>query len=333
MSGGADSIALVVFEASTAMAAIMLVVLGWYIFKRHRLESTAKERQASEMDLSRTLLQKLAGSVIADPKRFAEAPAEARLRSVSQLLRLLRGGDRERLLQIAESDGLFDATLSMLESGELARRVDAMHVLEQFASPACIDALLARMAGDASPAARLEAACALARLGHLPSPSAVVDMLDLMHCTQTRLHRALFRSLAARDADQLTAMVRNLDYARLRAMLVEALGWSEDYSALVTLEESAADLDPEVRSSALRAARKLGHPRMEPWVVLLLDDESDSVRIQAVQTCGELGLRSAMPRLERLATDPSWWVRLRASQALEILRPRGAAIALASRSA
>jgi HEAT repeat protein len=330
---GADSIALVVLEASAVLAAIMVAVMVWLIVKRRRLEITAKQRQASEMDLARTLLQKLAGAVIADPGRFAEAPAEARLGAVSQLLRLIRGGDRERLLQIAESDGLFNATLAMLHSVALARRVDAMHVLEQFASPACIDALQARMAGDASPAARLEAACALARLGHLPPPAAVVDMLDLMHCTQTRLHRALFRSLAAQHADQLTAMVRSDDFARLRAMLVEALGWSEDYSVLATLENSAADSDPEVRSSALRAARKLGHPRMEPWVVPLLDDASDSVRIQAVQTCGQLGLRSAMPRLERLAIDPSWWVRLRASQALAILQSGGAAIALASRSA
>jgi HEAT repeat protein len=55
--------------------------------------------------------------------------------------------------------------------------------------------------------------------------------------------------------------------------------------------------------------------------VRLLLDSTDIVRIQAIQACAKLGAKDAIPILTALIENPSWWVRTRAKQALEILRP------------
>lgn len=312
----ASTIALASSLFALTMAAIMLAL----IVRRRQLELASAERSSDEMAASRYLMAALAGRDEQPAEPFDLGVERA---AVTNLLRLVRGNDRAILLAIAERDDLFAETIADLTDRRPARRIDAMRLLEYYASPLCLSELGRILRTDRHPDVRLEAAAALARLGHLPPVDELIDALNLRRARLTRLHGALFRSLAERDAFRIVALAASADSIRLRPILVEALGWTGDMAMVQRLAGHAGDADPEVRCAAIRAARHIGHPAAGCWITPMLEDPVEAVRIQAAQTCGQLQVRDAIPGLERLATDPAWWVRTRARAALDLLRPHG----------
>ena len=320
MNGG-DDVAGIVSAASLIIALATLLVMTVLLLRRRRWEATVTAREADMLTASRGFMRALAGD--ADSFATTNVPASAKRAALSHLLRLVRGGDRTLLLAIGEQEGLFADGIAALGRAAPARRIDAMRLLEQFGSSECVSALRNCLRTDADPDVRLEAAAALARLGKLPLVDELIDALSLGTRPVTRLHAALLRSLAVRDAVAIAALAASASHPRLRPLLVEAIGWSEDLTAVDVLAQHAADPDSEVRCAAVRAARSLAHPAAGPWLVPLLNDPSDAVRIQAAQACGQLLIADGVTALLRLVTDPSWWVRLRAREALALLHPGG----------
>jgi HEAT repeat protein len=310
----AAGVAALSFALALAAAGLML----WLIVRRRQLEGAADRERAGVLTASREMMAALSGNgtVLGE-----ELPREARLGALSQLLRLVRGDDRERLLALAERNGLFEAGLAGLTHRRAARRAQAIRELEYFASAACLAGLARCLAEDGSPRVRLEAAAALARLDALPPVEQLLSSLGLPERPVTRVHAALLRGLAPRDAEAIALLAEREDQTRLRPLLVETLGWTGDFAMARRLAAHAVDREPEVRSAAVRAARHLKHPGASAWIVPLLEDPAAPVRLQAAQACGELEFKAAIPALERLAADPDWWVRTRARTALAILRP------------
>lgn len=319
------------FMLTPARAAIVVSILftsvsgammAWLYFRRHGDERRAAREHDSDLLLSRQLLAVIEQpDLLAASRTLTFTNTEQLHRVFSHLLQLLRGEDGDRLLMLADTLGLPDAAIARLNDARSARRVDAMRVLEQFPVPRAVAALIDRMGHDSDEVVQLEAAAALARTGHLPRPLLVIDMLDLRHRSLNRLHEAIFRASAATYSDDLCELSQDASLDHVRPLLVEALGWSDNFAVLPILALHAANPDPEVRSAALKAARKLGHPGAAAWVLPLLVDPIDQVRVQAARTCGKLGLREAIPILSTLVENPSWWVRTRAAEALSYLRP------------
>ena len=324
-----DGLAMIVAAVSLVFAAAMGAAMLVLLLRRHRGERQSLARNQHKIVASRVLLSSLTSADLG--VNGVELPAEAWQAALSHLLRLVRGNDRVRLLAVAEGQGLFADALAELRNRRPARRIDAMRLLEQFGSPECIAGLSDRMQADPVMAVRLEAAAALARIGALPPLPELLVALGMDRQPVTRLHAALFRSLAQRDAEQIAEFAGSARYGALRPLLVEAMGWTADLDMLPKLVGHASDPNHEVRCSAIRAARHLGHPGAGQWIVPMLNDGAEAVRVQAAQACGQLGLKDAITSLERLATEPSWWIRMRAKSALELLRPhRGPALSLVS---
>lgn len=319
MINSTQTLAWLVTLGSLAFAMVTIMALSVLIARRWIGERDVKARGARALAISRDLLRAISGGADTELPAFNAARPEERLRALSHLMQLLRGGDRDRLLRLAEQRGLFDPALVQLRRGAAARRIDAMRVLEQFGSPACIAGLRAALERDHNEEVRLEAAATLARLGQLPAIVETIRLLNLERSPRTRIHTALFRSLAQRDVTALVDLADDPAYAGLRAELIDALGWSGNFEILPVLADHAEDPDAEVRAAALRAARRLGHPDAGRWAARLLVDSAEHVRIQAARTCGSLGAREAAPLLRKLANDPSWWVRTRAADALNLL--------------
>ncbi len=134
-----------------------------------------------------------------------------------------------------------------------------------------------------------------------------------------RLDSALLRASAPQYKDQMIMLLDDpLPNSKL-ALIIDALGWSEDAAVLPTLERANSFNNSEMRSAALRAAAKIGHPGAAQWVMQSLDDPVSFVRVQAANSCASLGLRDAIPQLLRLKDDDDLWVRLRAQYALDAL--------------
>lgn len=307
---------------SAAFAVAMCAQMAWLLVRRRRLERRAISDKPKQRLLLRELMTVASTSgELADAPLFVAAEPTLRLDAVAHVLQMVRGADRSAILRVAEMARIHETAIANLDRGSMSRRIEALRVLEQVPAAASVDALRACMGNDASYDVRTEAAAALARIGQLPEPAVVIRMLDLQRRPLTRLHEALFRSAAARDGVKLARLANDVRYSRMRPLLVEALGWSGEFAFLKDLADHASDIDPEVRSSALKAARRLGHPGARPWAITLLLDPVDAVRVQAVRTCAALGARDAVPVLASLISSPSWWVRNRAKEALDVLRP------------
>lgn len=311
----------VAIGASLLFAAASLVAI-FLLFLRRRTDERRQLKEANaDRYLSRQLLN-LRQPVERDAIESLAAAGQARLeRILSRLLQLVRGDDRVSLLAIADTMGIPDAALCRLKHRGATRRIDAMHILESFPSDRVVAAIRARMSEDPDPTVRTEAAATLVRLDMPPRPAAVIAALDLMRQPLNPLHAAIFRAAAPTCGAEIVAIAQNLVPGLLRSRLIEALGWTNDFTVLPPLARFAEDQDPEARIAALKAARQLGHPAVRDWVVPLLLDPADTVRAQAARTCGQLGLTDAIPILSNLVENSSWWVRTRAAEALTRLRP------------
>lgn len=286
------------------------------LLRRRRFEAKGSSQQSEQTEIFRHLSAMLAGK--ATDKHFSPG---AELKAISHFASLVRGDDHERLFAYAEAKGLFQEAIAGLEQRKPARRIDAVHQLERFASPTCLDALDRTLNRDKDENVRLEAAMALARANKLPPPEILIKALRLERKKLNRVHAALFRSLASRYEDDLVRLAGNLEYAELRPMIIESLGWTNNLAIVSRLAGYARDANPETRSAAIKAARHLGHPGAAAWIVPMLDDPTQPVRVQAVQACREMRVKAAIPQIQALTKDDDWWVRSRAQTALEALQP------------
>lgn len=292
----------------------MLLVLRRFVAERQ--QSRRDERDAT---ITRSYLQRVAGHKVAQSRQWDR---KTRLAAISRILPLLRGGERTRLLQIAELDGALAETIRTSHSIYRTERINAIQLLQRFGSEVCIGRLRELMARDPSPRVRLEAAFALASNAALPPPREVLRLLNALSRPPTRLDIALLRSAAPLYPEQMVLLLLDdeLDTA-WRAYLIDALGWSGDMNMNAVLGTAAVDSEYEVRCAALRASARLGNPAAGRWVLAGLDDPIPAVRLQAIAASVELGLRDAVPQLTQLLDDERLWVRLRAEQALERLVP------------
>ena len=309
--------ALFVFFISAIVALAMLTAFGILLFRRWYQE---RRRQADRDELgaiTRSYMRRVAGQLDDDVSQ--NWSDRLRLEAVSHIHLLLRGGERNRLMQMAELDGLLRATLRQSRSWRSVRRIDAIRLLQQFGSEACIARLRELFARDQNTTVRLEAAFALAAVHALPPPRETIRILGMFERRINRLDRALFRASAPHYTEQLSLLLQDRISYQQRALIIDALGWSGSAAVLPLIEQASREDNAELRSSALQAATKLGIPSVEPWVIERLQDPVAFVRVQAVNCCASLGLRSTIPHLHLLLDDDALWVRLRAEHALDVL--------------
>jgi HEAT repeat protein len=302
---------------SICAAIVVSAFFGILLLRRWMLEGREAADRAKLGAITRSYLQRVGGYDQDHPDTTWSV--DLRTSAVSHLHLLLRGGERQRLMQLAELDGLLETTIRQSRDLRAARRIDAIRSLQQFGSEACVARLRRMLTRDRHPQVKLEAAFALASLEALPPPRELLRILGMFARKPNRLDSALLRSAAPQYADHLMRMLGDPMPHWRRAFIIDALGYANDPTVLPTLRRAASMDEPELRSAALRAATKIGNPSVAEWVEPMLDDPVAFVRIQAANCCALLGLQSAVPKLQEHLTDDDLWVRLRSGHALDVL--------------
>lgn len=310
-----DPVKFIIEVTAISAVAIIAFFLG-LLYRRWRLEQIDAHQRVMLAAITRSYLQRVSGQ---SSPATGKWPVKVKLAAVSHLHLLLRGGERERLMQLAELDGLLEATIRLSKRWRAARRIDAVRLLQQFGSEACIARLRQMLVKDRHRMVQMEAAFALASMRALPPPRELIRILDMFNRKPTRLDQALLRSCAEVYCDHLLQILEDPMPHWRRAGIVEALGWADNPEVLPTLARAAETDSPELRSAALRAAAKIGHPSSADWVIPMLEDPAPFVRVQAANCCAALQLRDAVPKLQRLLVEEELWVRLRAEHALDVL--------------
>ncbi|OCC23347.1 hypothetical protein MB02_12010 [Croceicoccus estronivorus] len=313
-----------ILQISLLSLAVMGCLLAGLIAHRWFDEHLRDKRKDLRRSAVQAYLTRVEGQEESVAALTDHLPLAVRLEAVAHLMRLVRGEHREKLLALADEERLFEKAVKTARNGRAAQRSEAILTLEQFGSPQCIRALNELLANEPHMSIRLEAASALARLEALPSVRDIISLLSISSERPTRLHLALFSSIAASHPEQIRQLLEDEPSGAMRAMLIEALSNSGDLHDVAELERAANDPDAEVRAATMRAARHIGDPRCEPYVLRLLSDPVDFVRMQAAQTVAKLRFQNARPKLEELAQEGSIWVQIRARDALSLLEGRKA---------
>lgn len=303
------------FYGALAMAALLLFL----VMRRDRQERA----NLAAAELVRTLTRELmsGAEVTAPGSAFSQARPAEKLAAISHLVQLLRGEEKDRLVVLAQDEGLLEGALRRARGSKPRQQIDALRLLGTVGGPQAVDMLGAVLREDRNLDTRLEAAALLAGLNALPDPEELIDHLRLREARITPLHRTLFRLLAASHPVELFALARSADLpAAVRALVIDALGWTEDYSALPLLAAAATDTHAPVRLAALDSAMRLGHPGSARWILPMLDDPVPPVRARAIRACQLMRIKEGLPAIHALRGDPSPWVRLRAQQAEQVMQ-------------
>ncbi|WP_242128327.1 HEAT repeat domain-containing protein [Sphingobium sp. Sx8-8] len=304
------------FYGALGMAALLLFL----VIRRDRTERGDARRTAMIKALTREVMGGGGEDILAAPA-FRRARAADKLAVIGRMIQLLRGDERDRLIALAESHGLLRHALRRAHGSRRRQQVDAMRILGSIGGAQAVDTLLGLLYDGPHIDIRLEAASLLAQLDALPAPERLIEALSLYEARITPLHRSLFRLIAVSHPRELLALAQSEHLPpAVRALVIDALGWTEDYSALPLLSAASTDPHPPVRLAALDSATRLGHPGSAGWIMRMLDDPVPPVRSRAIRACQIMQLNAALPLLAALRKDPSPWVRLRAQQAVQVLQ-------------
>lgn len=292
----------------------LTVAFALLVLRRWFTERRAPIYKARQKAIARSYLKRVGGFEV-EQSDVKWSIAE-RLQSLSHLLMLVRGDERNKLIQLAEIDGLLKAPLRQCNAWRAARRIDAVRTLQQYGGEAAIAKLREVLRYDRHRIVRLNAAFALASFQQLPPPRETIALIGMPSRAPTRLDVAMLRVLAPEYPAQLVHILGDVMSHARRAAIIDALGWANDPAVLPALERAGSFDNIEIRCAALRAAGKMGHPSVAKWVLEALDDLNPIVRVQAVNSCAALRLTRALPKLRTLAHDSELWVRLRAEEAI-----------------
>lgn len=306
-----------------AATSMMLALVVRRIGLDHIATRTARRRR----ELSAVVIAALDSETAGAPFSFTK---EADCRLLGQigrdLLDLVRGEDRGRLVALMEANGVADLALTDLARGSARRRTIAAALLAPFTRADCRSALMAALRHDPALEVRKAAAFAVVEWGDIPPIPLLVEALDIGRDGASRRLISLFRKIAGRDPAGLMELASNDPAPGVTILVLDALSQAGYMDALPLVLEATRHSKMDVRAEAYRSLAQLGHPAAAQAVSAGLQDSAWPVRAQAALCAGRIGLFAQRNRLAALLDDPEWWVRYRAAEALAELGPPGMAL-------
>lgn len=242
-----------------------------------------------------------------------------------EYLALLRGEQRDRLVELAERAGLVRKFFWRLGSQNRWRKAQAAESLGYFGGSEAAGPVAGLLTYD-DETVRAVAARALARIGTSEAARSLAETLnDSSELTRLRMAENLERL----GAVATVPLVETLKTGNLRARVLAArvLGNLRIAEAAPALREVLAPTDEEVQTDleaqVVLALGRIGDPDDVPLILAASESGHWPVRAQAANALEAIGDTSAIGTLKRLTVDPEWWVRLNASRALSNMGPAG----------
>jgi HEAT repeat protein len=194
----------------------------------------------------------------------------------------------EELKSLAEADTLVsfdDFARAFLTDSDPNVRTRAIRLLDESEDPKLVPAYLEMLKNDSDVNVRAEAAGVL---------SLFVDLGELEEISEKTYHEI---------EDALLSTANGEDDVRVRRAALESLGYSSRLEVTTLIESAFHREDPRWQASALVAMGRSADDRWEDEVTSSLISEDDRVKRAAVQSAGELSLKSAGPILIRLLEE------------------------------
>lgn len=318
---------LLIWSTSIVLAAAALAWMAGLILARQLREQAEERRERDRRLIQQGLFDIMNGSGDAVGRlRGVRHRSRLMAESLLEIVSLVRGEERERLISALHAFGVDEIFCRRLSRGSVAGRLAAAEALAIFPGEAAVSALREALARARSGELRVGMMRSLIDLSASPELEEVLSDATGRHATDSLLYLPVIGQLVR---ERPRAALELFGDARLsgdaRVILAEALGASGDFRVLRPLCFAARAPEVELRIAAVRALGALGHPAAEATILSALADEVWMVRSAACEAAGRVGLQSAVPALAGRLADPVWWVRFRAGEALGALGEAGRA--------
>lgn len=313
--------------SSLIFGAAALIWMTGLILARLLRERADRKRASDQAHVHALFLEIMGGDAEAELRlkpycRRARLMAEALL----EVLGLVRGAERERLIECLSRLGVADRLRLRLDRGSKAGRIAAAEALAAFPDVATVDALRAALRRSRDGDFRVAVLTALLDMEAAPPLQDMLIDLANRDLQDSLLYEPVIRrAAAAAPMEALDVFLLTDAPSVTRAVLADALGASGDYRAVEPLCRTAAAPELELRIASVRALGLLGHPAAEEAVTGAFSDSAWEVRSAACEAAGRIGLVKAAPSLVAALGDSAWWVRFRAGEALAVLGEKGIA--------
>lgn len=194
----------------------------------------------------------------------------------------------EELKSLAEADTLVsfdDFARAFLTDPDAHVRTHAVRLLDESEDPKLMAIFLDMLKNDPDVGVRAEAASVL---------KLFVELGELEEITEQLYYQV---------EDALLATANGKDDGRVRRAALESLGYSSRAEVVTLIDSAFHREDPNWRASAIVAMGRSADDRWEDEVTTSLISEDDDVKRVAVQSAGELSLKSARLVLIRLLEE------------------------------
>lgn len=295
------------------------------IVGRKRRESRQARLEADQSAVRLAFLDALAGKpdALLRMRPLSRRPA-LMADGVVEILSVIRGRDRDRLVEALTALGVDSRLRRSLESGRRAARVAVAEALAAFPGPETASALTRAFPRSRDDEFRVAALSSLLDIGAAPPLGEMLAQIAARGQQSSLYYEPVLRRIAVdAPASAVEALRDPTVDADLKALIVEALGGTGDYAFLGEIAALARSPELEVRTASVRALGALSHPAAEPAVAAGLSNPAWQVRAAACEAAGKVGLVSLAPRLSEALADEAWWVRYRAGEALANLGGKG----------
>lgn len=261
---------------------------------------------------------------------LAALDGETAAETLLEILTLVRGVERERIIETARDRGAPPVLRRQLAKGGVRTRILAAEALGFFPEAETLRALR-RAEQDMD--ARVQVA-ALKSMVELGAPFSIDDLLARIGAGSrlSSLVSVLRMAVASQPTEAIGALSRPGSPTPVRIALIDSLAATHVSGSVDTIAALTDDENIEVRAAAIQALGVLAHSTCASIIAKALSDQDWRIRLKAAEAAGRLGLVEFSEPLCALLSDEIWWVRFRASEALAALGEKGIAALRAAAS-
>lgn len=317
-----------IWQGALALALLALLLPVGLVLKRKYEEWRASRHSLRREELSQFIRASLRSPLDAALKNLPALRAgdEAIIvHIVLDMLRVMRGSDGERIIQVLKNWNLFSYLRRISEKGSRGKRIQAITLLGHFNDTESLVVLMGH-AGEKDMYVQLAALRCLAERGATKYIGQIIEKLQRTRKTNALMLADVLGRFGDSAVPSLTRLVESVAAPDVRIAAIMA---TERIGSLEIIEPLLRILhDPHagVRAQAINTLGRLGDMRAGPALTHCLVDANRDVRLQAAIALGKLSYQQALPYLVKAFNDSEWAVRFRAAQALGKLGNNGTAM-------
>jgi hypothetical protein len=317
-----------IWRSALALMLLAMLVLAGLVMKRKLEEWYEVHRSARREELSAFIHAALRSPMDVTIKNLPDLyPGDEAiiLRIALDMLRIMRGGDRARIVHILQNWDIFPYLRGLAEKGSRGKRIQALTLLGHFNDMKSLVVLMDKTTAK-DIYVQLAALRGLAERGATKYIDQIIENLQTARKTNALMLADILGRFGEPALPSLIRLIQSDASSDVRVASIMALDRIGSLAAVKHLLPILDDPAAEIRAQAASTLGKLGDSRAGAALIHCLDDDGRNVRLHAAQALGQLSYQPALPSLVQAMEDKEWPIRFRAAQALYKLGNNGIAM-------